>query len=98
AFAKFNNSFAFDRRLFEADVRASVAHCNGLVAAGVLTTEEADSIKTGLKAILQRGLAHGKLDEMESEDVHSFVEAQLVELVGDAGRKLHTSRSRNDQV
>jgi argininosuccinate lyase len=99
AFAKFNNSFGFDRRLFEADVRASVAHCNGLVGAGVLSREEGDAINAGLQAILARGLdAAGYFDELESEDVHSFVEARLVELVGDAGRKLHTGRSRNDQV
>ncbi len=99
SFAKFNNSFAFDRRLFAADVHASVAHCNGLVAAGVLTEEEAGKIKEGLETILERGLADaGYFDEMDSEDIHSFVEGRLVEMIGDAGRKLHTSRSRNDQV
>ncbi|MGI9067285.1 MAG: argininosuccinate lyase [Pyrinomonadaceae bacterium] len=99
SFAKFNNSFAFDRRLFEVDIRASVAHCNGLVDAGVLSVEEAAAIKKGLQTILDRGLAGGSyFDELESEDVHSFVEARLVELIGDAGRKLHTGRSRNDQV
>src|SRR5688572_13660567 len=99
SFAKFNNSFAFDRRLFEVDVRASVAHCNGLVDAGVLSVEEAATIKEGLQKVLDRGLAGGSyFDELESEDVHSFVEARLVELIGDAGRKLHTGRSRNDQV
>ncbi len=99
SFARFNNSFAFDQRLFAVEVRASVAHCNGLVAAGVLSVDEADKIKVGLEAILERGrVGAGYLGEMESEDVHSFVEARLVELIGDAGRKLHTSRSRNDQV
>jgi argininosuccinate lyase len=98
-FAKFNNSFAFDRRLFEVDVRASVAHCNGLVGAGVLSIEEATAIRAGLQTILSRGLDNSSyFDELESEDVHSFVEARLVELIGDAGRKLHTGRSRNDQV
>jgi argininosuccinate lyase len=99
SFAKFNNSFSFDRRLFEVDVRASVAHCNALVAAGVLTVDEASTINEGLKTILNRGLDdNGYFDELDSEDVHSFVEARLVELIGDAGRKLHTGRSRNDQV
>ncbi len=99
SFAKFNNSFTFDRRLFEVDIRASVAHCNGLVHAGVLGIEEAARIKSGLQAILDRAEDDsGYFDEIESEDVHSFVEARLVELVGDAGRKLHTGRSRNDQV
>ena len=99
SFTEFNNSFAFDRRLFEVDVRASVAHCNGLVAVGVLSADEADKIKVGLEVILERGRTDASyFDEMESEDVHSFVEARLVELIGDAGGKLHTSRSRNDQV
>ena len=99
SFAKFNNSFAFDRRLFEADIRASLAHCNGLKEAAVLSAQEAATINAGLQTILQRGLAErGYFDEIESEDVHSFVESRLVELTGDTGRKLHTGRSRNDQV
>lgn len=99
AFAKFNNSFGFDRRLFEVDIRASVAHCNGLVGAGILSTEVARTIKSGLQTILDRAETDSSyFDESDSEDVHSFVESRLVELVGDAGRKLHTGRSRNDQV
>jgi len=99
SFAEFNNSFTFDRRLFAVDVRGSVAHCNGLLAAGVLSGDEADKIKVALETILERGrVGAGYFDEMESEDIHSFVEARLVELIGDAGRRLHTGRSRNDQV
>ena len=99
SFATFNNSFAFDRRLFGVDVRASVAHCNGLAAARVISSEEAGKIKQGLQTVLDRGQADDSyFIEMSSEDVHSFVEARLVELIGDAGRKLHTGRSRNDQV
>jgi argininosuccinate lyase len=99
SFAEFNNSFGVDRRLFEVDVRASVAHCNGLVGAGVLASDEGDRIKSGLNSILDRGMnSSDYFNEVDSEDVHSFVEARLVELIGDAGRKLHTSRSRNDQV
>src|SRR5713226_8227790 len=97
-FADFNRSFGFDRRLFEVDVRASIAHCDGLAGAGVLTGEESTEIKSALQAILDRGLGAGYFDEPSSEDVHSFVEARLVEMIGDAGRKLHTGRSRNDQV
>jgi argininosuccinate lyase len=98
-FAEFNRSFGFDRRLFEADVRASIAHCDGLEAAGVLTADEAAQISAALTSILERGLSHaGYFDEAPAEDVHSFVEARLVEMIGDAGRKLHTGRSRNDQV
>ena len=98
-FVDFNRSFGFDRRLFAADVRASVAHCNSLARAGVLTSEEAKKINDGLQTILDRGIADaGYFDKLESEDVHSFVESRLVELIGDTGRKLHTGRSRNDQV
>jgi argininosuccinate lyase len=99
SFEEFNKSFGFDRRLFAADIRASVAHCNGLAAAGVLNTAEAEKIKAALQRILERGEADScYFDELSSEDVHSFVEARLVELVGEAGGKLHTGRSRNDQV
>ncbi|HEY0380111.1 MAG TPA: argininosuccinate lyase [Pyrinomonadaceae bacterium] len=98
-FAEFNRSFGFDRRLFEADVRASLAHCDGLQGAGVLSPEEATRIKEGLETILGRAASDPSyFDDAAAEDVHSFVEARLVELVGDAGRKLHTGRSRNDQV
>ena len=99
AFIEFNRSFGFDRRLFAADVRASIAHCNGLARAGVLNSSEATEINEGLKTILERGLADSSyFDGAQFEDVHSFVEVQLVELIGDTGRKLHTGRSRNDQV
>jgi argininosuccinate lyase len=98
-FAEFNRSFGFDRRLLEADVQASVAHCEALRGAGVLNDDEAARIKHGLQTILQHAAANaGYLDELPSEDVHSFVEARLVQLIGEAGRKLHTGRSRNDQV
>ena len=99
SFATFNNSFSFDRKLFEVDIRASLAHCNALAAAAVISQEEANRIRAGLQTVLERGRAgDGYFNEIASEDVHSFVEAQLVEMVGDAGRKLHTGRSRNDQV
>ncbi len=98
-FVDFNRSFGFDRRLFAADVRASVAHCNSLARAGVVTGEEATKIKGGLQTILDTAIADaGYFQNLEFEDVHSFVESRLVELIGDTGRKLHTGRSRNDQV
>jgi argininosuccinate lyase len=98
-FAEFNRSFGFDRRLFAVDVRASLAHSRGLAAAGVLDPEEAAAIANGLQTILECGLADPNyFAEVTAEDVHSFVEAQLVELIGETGRKLHTGRSRNDQV
>jgi len=93
-FAEFNNSYRFDRRLFEADVTASIAYCDALVKAGVIEAEEGNQIRGALETILKSGA-----DEVNSaEDVHSFVEARLIEVVGDVGRKLHTGRSRNDQV
>jgi argininosuccinate lyase len=98
-FAAFNRSFDFDRRLFEVDVRASLKHCQGLAGAGVLTQQEADKIEAGLRTILERGLADPDyLVDPWAEDIHSFVEARLVEEIGPVGGKLHTGRSRNDQV
>jgi argininosuccinate lyase len=98
-FAQFNESFSFDRRLFEVDIRVSVAHCDGLVGAGVLSSKDADRIKSALAKIAKTGKDDPKyFDDFPSEDVHSFVEARLTESVGDLGRKLHAGRSRNDQV
>jgi len=97
-FAEFNNSFRFDRRLFGADIRASVAHCDGLFHAGVLTRLEAERIKNGLITLLKRADFDKNYFDDPAEDVHSFIESKLVQLIGDTGRKLHTGRSRNDQV
>ncbi len=98
-FAKFNNSFKFDRRLFFADIRGSIAHCDGLFHAGVLTRLESERIKNGLQTLLKRADFDKKyFEDTASEDVHSFIESRLTQLVGDMGRKLHTGRSRNDQV
>jgi argininosuccinate lyase len=98
-FAAFNRSFDFDRRLFAADVRASLAHGEALRGAGVLTDEELAQIKSGLETMLARATEdRSYLEDPRAEDVHSFIESRLVALVGDAGRKLHTGRSRNDQV
>ena len=98
-FAEFNNSFKFDRRLFSADVRASIAYCDGLFHAGIITRLEAERIKNGLSTILKRAdYNQHYFDEIAAEDVHSFIERRLVQLVGEVGKKLHTGRSRNDQV
>jgi len=99
-FARFNRSFGFDRRLFEADVRGSLAHCEGLRAAGVLGEEEASVLSGGLGELLARAGREGAafFEDEGAEDVHSFIEARLVELVGNPGRRLHAGRSRNDQV
>ncbi|MCP9495076.1 MAG: argininosuccinate lyase [Pyrinomonadaceae bacterium MAG19_C2-C3] len=101
AFARFNQSFGFDRRLFHADTKASLAHCEALRRAGVLGDEEARCIAEGLCLIAIRAAEGGAayFDELnEAEDVHSFIETRLIEIVGEAGRRLHTGRSRNDQV
>jgi argininosuccinate lyase len=96
----FGSSFRFDRRLFEDDVRGSLAWAQALAYAGVLSAADASAIDGGLRTILQRGLAEPSFvsDAHGDEDVHAFVERELVALVGDAGRRLHTGRSRNEQV
>ena len=94
----FNASIGFDRRLFEQDVTGSIAHVKMLARCGILTEEERDQILNGLESII-RDVADGRLKiTSEYEDIHSFVEANLIERIGDAGKKLHTGRSRNDQV
>ncbi|HKE57976.1 MAG TPA: argininosuccinate lyase [Pyrinomonadaceae bacterium] len=98
-FTAFNNSFSFDRRLFEADIVGSLAYAKALAAAAVITPQEAAKLETSLQMILAKGKASETyFNGSAAEDVHSFVEARLVELTGDVGRKLHTGRSRNDQV
>ena len=93
-----NKSFSFDRRLLKL-MCAPVWPLQRARKAGVLNLQEAERIKGGLQPYLKQARVEGKyLDDVNSEDIHSFVEARLVEMVGDAGRKLHTSRSRNDQV
>lgn len=98
-FAEFNRSFNFDKRLFEADVRCSIAHCDGLFHAGVLTRLESEKIKNSLQTLLKRAdYDKDYFDDDGAEDIHSFIETRLVQLIGDTGKKLHTGRSRNDQV
>ena len=94
----FGASFRFDRRLFEDDVTGSAAWARALRAAGVLTREEAGQLETTLAALLDLARQDPAFVSGDDEDVHSFVERQLVERVGDAGRRLHTGRSRNEQV
>ncbi len=95
---EFNASLKFDRRLFEQDIRGSLAHAAMLTAQGILTEEEGALIRDGLTKI-RTAAESGELKiEGDYEDIHSFVEANLIGLIGDAGKKLHTGRSRNDQV
>ena len=97
-FRQFNESFSFDRRLFAADVRASIAHANGLGAGGVLTVDENDKIVTALRSLINASMTDLKFFDADAEDVHSFIETKLVSAIGETGKKLHTGRSRNDQV
>lgn len=94
----FGVSFPFDRRLFEDDVNGSRAWATAIRDAGVLTAADHDAIQAALTEILAKGTADPAFVNGPDEDVHSFVERQLVERVGDAGRRLHTGRSRNEQV
>src|SRR5580704_6602621 len=99
AFARFNSSFSFDQRLLKADIQGSLAHAEALAKAGLLTAAETSQISQGLRDILTRAEQDPKyLLSADSEDVHSFVESELVRSIGNAGYKLHTGRSRNDQV
>jgi argininosuccinate lyase len=95
---EFGASFRFDRRLFEDDVTGSLAWGRALRKAGVLTPEDAAGIDATLTALLDQARSDPAFVAGNDEDVHSFVERQLVERVGDAGRRLHTGRSRNEQV
>ena len=95
---EFGASFRFDRRLFEDDVTGSLAWARALGAAGVLSPDEAAQIDAALSAMLDEGRANPDFVDGPDEDVHSFVERVLVERVGEAGRRLHTGRSRNEQI
>jgi argininosuccinate lyase len=94
----FGVSFGFDRALFEDDVTGSLAWAAALASAGVLSDGDAAAIRGGLTAILDEGRRDPSFVSGPDEDVHSFVERKLVERIGDAGRRLHTGRSRNEQV
>src|SRR6266850_2137931 len=94
----FGISFGFDRALFEDDVTGSLAWAEALGAAGVLAKQDAAAIRKGLEEMLEEGRRDPAYVNGPDEDVHSFVERKLVERIGDAGRRLHTGRSRNEQV
>jgi argininosuccinate lyase len=94
----FGISFGFDRALFADDVTGSLAWAEALGAAGVLSADDTRAILEGLRVILEQGRRDPAWVAGPDEDVHSFVERKLVERIGDAGRRLHTGRSRNEQV
>ena len=94
----FNASISFDQKFYKQDIRGSIAHVTMLAASGILTDAERDQIIDGLNGILA-DVENGTLEiSSKYEDIHSFVEANLIDRIGDVGKKLHTGRSRNDQV
>ena len=94
----FNSSISFDQKFYKQDIRGSIAHVTMLAASGILTDAERDQIIDGLNGILA-DVENGTLEiSSKYEDIHSFVEANLIDRIGDVGKKLHTGRSRNDQV
>ena len=94
----FNASISFDKRFYEQDIRGSIAHVTMLAKQGILTEDEKKQIIDGLNGI-REDVENGTLEITDKyEDIHSFVEANLIDRIGDAGKKLHTGRSRNDQV
>ena len=94
----FNSSISFDSRMYEQDIKGSMAHAAMLASGNIISSRDADNIIDGLQGILD-DLKSGKLAvDMTAEDIHMFVEQVLTERIGDAGKKLHTARSRNDQV
>ena len=95
---EFQSSFRFDRRLFEEDVTGSLAWAVALGDAGVLSVDEVAAIRTALTDIRDRGRKDPTFVQGADEDVHAFVERQLIERIGDTGKRLHTGRSRNEQV
>lgn len=94
----FNASISFDQKFFKQDIQGSIAHATMLGAQGIISKDDSEKIVAGLKSILE-DIESGKLEITdEYEDIHTFVEANLIERIGDAGKRLHTGRSRNDQV
>ena len=94
----FNESLSFDKKLYKVDITGSLAHAAMLGKQGIISEEEAADITKGLKSILDDIEAGTLTFDSKAEDIHSFVEAELIKRIGDTGKKLHTGRSRNDQV
>ena len=94
----FNASLSFDQKFYQEDIEGSIAHVTMLAAQGILSEQDKESIIAGLQGILADIRSGVLVFDGEHEDIHSFVEAHLIERIGDAGKRLHTGRSRNDQV
>ena len=95
---EFNSSVMFDKELYPYDIAGSIAHSKMLLSQGILTQTEQQDIENGLKTILQEIEKGQFVWKIEDEDLHMAIESRLIELIGDTGKKLHTARSRNDQV
>ena len=94
----FNSSISFDARMYREDIEGSIAHATMLGECGIIDLDESKTIVEELKNIL-KDIENGKLEfDFNAEDIHSFIEAELTERLGDTGKRLHTARSRNDQV
>lgn len=94
----FNESLSFDQKFYHQDIQGSIAHVIMLARQGIVTEADKKAIIDGLNGILE-DLESGRLEfTKEHEDIHSFVEANLIARIGEAGKRLHTGRSRNDQV
>ena len=94
----FNSSIGFDQRMYKQDITGSIAHAQMLAYKGIITDKDAGMITDGLSSILEEMENGTLLPDPDCEDIHMFVEQILTERIGDAGKKLHTARSRNDQV
>ena len=94
----FNSSIHFDSRMYAQDIKGSLAHASMLAMQGIISLGDLDMITNGLQSILD-DINSGALQiSMDAEDIHMFVEGELTKRIGDVGKKLHTARSRNDQV
>ena len=94
----FNSSIHFDSKMYKQDIKGSLAHASMLCAQGIICAEDFEKISAGLEEILS-DICEGRLEiDMNAEDIHMFVEAELTKRIGDVGKRLHTARSRNDQV
>lgn len=94
----FNSSISFDQRMYKEDITGSMAHATMLCAQGIISEDDKNQILDGLSAILDDIESGALVIDPEAEDIHTFVEGELTSRIGDAGKRLHTSRSRNDQV
>ena len=97
-FERWQRSFEFDRRLLKYELAASAAHARALKTAAVLSSDELISILEGLQQIGEMATSKDFVDDDEAEDVHHFVEKQLASRIGEVGYKLHSGRSRNEQI